>query len=765
MSKFNVLFRFMTFKRKLMAYSLLISMIPVLLLGMFSAFITAKSVQEEVNRNNQLILNQMMYQMNNFILGLNTSSILLSSSAAMEKSVEVGPSINYLNETFDMIETIRRQRSTSLIKYNVSVIYPKFDYVYSNLHQPTKYTESNFFPIFQTIQPKYSSSFIVSPDTYQNKDELLLFRPIPIQTNYSDGILVLHVNVSEIVKFLNQLNKGNYSKVFIVDEEGRIVASEDEGEIGTKLSSSTDLYQFWKNPEKSVGMYSLKGVKYKLFALKSSTNNWTYVTMTPMNQLTRKSDDIRQLTWGLIAAIALLWALISLVGSQRLYVPIERLRSKFELDPKGKGETSDGLQAIDLLMENMINSNTDLKNQLHEQLPQMKENFYHKLLLGEWSNSEINEHIRRMGIPLIGPWYYVLIAAFDQNADFVERYRSRDRALIHYALRKMIEEICENRLPCLTFTPQPGQVVVIFGMDQTNETTDETVVSLADEIRHFTKQYLKFTVSVSVTEARQDFSSMNQSYLEATTLLNCRLLMGHDITISAANIDSSIKESARSIIKWKKNILFNVIEGKLDEANTQLALMMEELPRYVRTSEMTFGLISYFIGELESLIQEMGCELSEIFEKNVYNQLYSFTTLRELQTWLTVDVFPTVKEYLEGQNETKKSKMILHVLAYVHENVETNISLQQLADLFRISPSHLSRVFKEETNTSFSEYLIAYRMDKAKEWLEHSDMSIKEISYRLCYSTVQNFSRVFRQMVGVPPGEYRKHAQNHDQNP
>jgi AraC-like DNA-binding protein len=88
--------------------------------------------------------------------------------------------------------------------------------------------------------------------------------------------------------------------------------------------------------------------------------------------------------------------------------------------------------------------------------------------------------------------------------------------------------------------------------------------------------------------------------------------------------------------------------------------------------------------------------------------------------------------------------------------VETDISQQQLADLVGLSPTQLSRLFKEQMNVTYADYLIQYRMEKAKHWLEYTDMPIKTIAERLRYTTVQNFTRIFKQVVGVPPAQYRK---------
>ncbi|UNK17862.1 helix-turn-helix transcriptional regulator [Paenibacillus sp. N3/727] len=78
-----------------------------------------------------------------------------------------------------------------------------------------------------------------------------------------------------------------------------------------------------------------------------------------------------------------------------------------------------------------------------------------------------------------------------------------------------------------------------------------------------------------------------------------------------------------------------------------------------------------------------------------------------------------------------------------------------LAKIAGIPPSQLSQMFKEELGITFSDYLILYRMDKAKELLQNTDLKIFEIAERLRYQNSQNFIRTFKKAHGMTPGDYR----------
>ena len=89
------------------------------------------------------------------------------------------------------------------------------------------------------------------------------------------------------------------------------------------------------------------------------------------------------------------------------------------------------------------------------------------------------------------------------------------------------------------------------------------------------------------------------------------------------------------------------------------------------------------------------------------------------------------------------------------------LTASDVADHFGISISNLSHRFKAETHRTISEYLSIARIEYAKQLLEDSDLTITQIAARLKYSQLNNFTRFFKRIVGMPPSEYReKHARH-----
>ena len=83
-------------------------------------------------------------------------------------------------------------------------------------------------------------------------------------------------------------------------------------------------------------------------------------------------------------------------------------------------------------------------------------------------------------------------------------------------------------------------------------------------------------------------------------------------------------------------------------------------------------------------------------------------------------------------------------------------SSKQVAEAIGISPTHLSRIFKQETGISVSEYIRQRKIDMAKNLLRFSDYDYVEIAVMLSYSSQSHFIQHFRSQVGMTPKAYRK---------
>ncbi|MCD7834626.1 MAG: response regulator [Lachnospiraceae bacterium] len=101
------------------------------------------------------------------------------------------------------------------------------------------------------------------------------------------------------------------------------------------------------------------------------------------------------------------------------------------------------------------------------------------------------------------------------------------------------------------------------------------------------------------------------------------------------------------------------------------------------------------------------------------------------------------------------SRLTDEVIQYLNENFQ-DASLEKAAAYVGLSPSYLSRLFKEKSGIGFSDLLLKTRMEKAAAMLSDIRYKSYEIAHRVGYDNPKNFSRAFKAYYGVSPSEYRR---------
>ena len=104
----------------------------------------------------------------------------------------------------------------------------------------------------------------------------------------------------------------------------------------------------------------------------------------------------------------------------------------------------------------------------------------------------------------------------------------------------------------------------------------------------------------------------------------------------------------------------------------------------------------------------------------------------------------------------RKSNIINVALEYIGRHYNEELMLNDISEYVNLSPQHFSKIFKESTNYNYVEYVNNLRISKAKEFMNNTDRTIKEICYQVGYQDPNYFSRIFKKYVGITPTEYMK---------
>ncbi len=124
-----------------------------------------------------------------------------------------------------------------------------------------------------------------------------------------------------------------------------------------------------------------------------------------------------------------------------------------------------------------------------------------------------------------------------------------------------------------------------------------------------------------------------------------------------------------------------------------------------------------------------------------------------------MDEIPAVYDALidEVSKESSYTPMVIKAKQYIENNYfKEELSLEDVARDIKVSASYLSRVLKQETGTSFIDYLTQVRVKMAIQLMNDPSMKIYEIAERVGYNSQHYFSTAFKKVLGVSPVEYKK---------
>lgn len=112
--------------------------------------------------------------------------------------------------------------------------------------------------------------------------------------------------------------------------------------------------------------------------------------------------------------------------------------------------------------------------------------------------------------------------------------------------------------------------------------------------------------------------------------------------------------------------------------------------------------------------------------------------------------------YTEGEDIGGKAMRVQEVKDYLDEHYTEKITLDFLAERFYINKYYLLEIFGRRYGMGINKYLISMRINKSKGLLRFSDMTVEQIAYECGMNSPHYFSRVFKDVEGVSPSEYRK---------
>lgn len=147
---------------------------------------------------------------------------------------------------------------------------------------------------------------------------------------------------------------------------------------------------------------------------------------------------------------------------------------------------------------------------------------------------------------------------------------------------------------------------------------------------------------------------------------------------------------------------------------------------------------------------------------NVEQMLAGLELLSEYlgQTYSILQQTHNLPNPAASYHDSSEDTILTHAVDYIRKNIRKHISVAELASFCHCSESYLSRIFKQRIGVNINVYVNKVRVELAKNSLLLSTESIAEIAASVGYNDPNYFSRVFTQIIGIPPTEFRRRFQS-----
>ena len=132
------------------------------------------------------------------------------------------------------------------------------------------------------------------------------------------------------------------------------------------------------------------------------------------------------------------------------------------------------------------------------------------------------------------------------------------------------------------------------------------------------------------------------------------------------------------------------------------------------------------------------------------------TYLEQLLIFLLRDMTKDTGAQVFPDKESMEHHLISKAKRFIEERVYGRVRVDELCSALGYSKSYLSRLFREQTGETISEYAIKKKIKLARQLIRDGEMNFAEISDRLSFDNPQYFSRVFKRVTGMTPTEYKE---------
>lgn len=576
--------------------------------------------------------------------------------------------------------------------------------------------------------------------------------PISSTKDETKGCIMVNIDENSLNGYLIKFNS-SMGQLMILDSAGSIISHSDPSKlyINTKSEPFVQRILQEKAPE------SFEAVFQDILCEVSFTpskyyENFYYVSLTPVELFYQKDHAIKNKLLVFSFMIFIVTLILSNFLSYKLYVPFKRILNKYTGSVHAIG-TGRGVNEYNL-MENMLGNMSNKINDLQGILDQNREMIRCNILKEILSNSvETQDDLRHLkdtcGIEFIGGYFCAVV--FTLGKLYVNSVSKNNIQLCKYSVIEYIKSIRKEDCMYIPVDTDSKTISVIVNDKNGNL---KSVRWFIDCVEDFCHRYFKFHLTAAAGKYVEGLASLSLSYLDCKRALKYRFLFPADDIFFYEDMEK---------YENSKNTLPDPWIEKLDKclnvnSYDEVKALTDKFLYTITTGTYSYNEVIKMIGKLWTSLEQymamMNIKSGETPDDTPGDRLA-----------LSDDVGGFVRKFLQTARSVfdtvaarkcnKNSEVVAQVKQYVHENLDKEISLYTAADAVHISPHYLSKIFKEETGANYIDYVVTSKMDKARELLKETNLSIEKITGKVGYAYAAYFRNKFKEYTGKTPNEYR----------
>ncbi|MCM3412757.1 response regulator [Metabacillus litoralis] len=202
-------------------------------------------------------------------------------------------------------------------------------------------------------------------------------------------------------------------------------------------------------------------------------------------------------------------------------------------------------------------------------------------------------------------------------------------------------------------------------------------------------------------------------------------------------------------------IIFYIRTGNKQGLLKQVELFISDLEAEKLTREIAEREILKLVYLAMEVAKETGGDIYEMKQNNYlpHIEIVENKTKEDMLTWLRLQMEMIMNWTLNVRNTTKHAS-VEKAIFYMKQNLNRDLTLQEVAEHVGMNATYFSVLFKEEMEVSYIKYLTKLRIERAKVLLKEGN-KVSVVSEKVGYHSYRHFSDIFKKHTGFKPSDYK----------